>query len=94
MIVTCSCGKDFEIDLKTRTIQADIEEIYFICPHCKTEHSVTKTNQKIRGLQQRIEMLTYRAAIQKDNRIKRRLLDELRAITNEKKTLMEHLNRA
>ncbi|QPA31617.1 hypothetical protein [Thermaerobacillus caldiproteolyticus] len=55
------CQNEFEINLKTRTIERDIELAYFICPNCKHEYRSFYTNEKIRTRQDKIKELWAKA---------------------------------
>lgn len=51
------CGRPITVKQKginTRDIGNEIQEIYFICPKCKAEFIIAKTNKEIRDLQKKI----------------------------------------
>lgn len=53
--VTCDkCNKKFEIKAKTRKLPLGIEEVYFICPHCKEKYVSYYTDESIREKQNEI----------------------------------------
>lgn len=56
--VACDkCSKKFQIKVKTRKLPLGIEEIYFICPHCKEKYIGYYTNLEIRKKQKEINKM-------------------------------------
>lgn len=53
-VVCDKCNKKFEIKLKTRNLPLGIEEVYFICPHCKEKYVSYYTDESIREKQKKI----------------------------------------
>lgn len=70
MNVTCDgCKREFLIDLKIRTLDGDIEENYFVCPHCNKEYTSFKTNFITRRIQEELneEIEKYKKVTTKGN---------------------------
>lgn len=46
---TCNkCKHEFDIDIQTRVLYDDVEEVYFTCPNCSEHYHNTFTNANIR----------------------------------------------
>jgi hypothetical protein len=88
--VTCDdCQKEFIInELKTRWIQPDIQETYFVCKHCNKEYRVCLTDPEIRKLQEKVQDLNK--PINKFKNSSERFI-ELQKLKNELKVKMEKL---
>lgn len=58
-VLTCDkCGKDFILDMKTKTFPArGIEVLYFDCPHCKERNVAVVTDVLTRKQQEKIRNL-------------------------------------
>jgi transcription elongation factor Elf1 len=55
------CNNEFEINLRTRIIERDIQLTYFVCPHCQHEYHSFYTNEKVRTRQNKINELWAKA---------------------------------
>ena len=64
MKTKCICKFRFEPEIKRKTINEDIQDIYFECPRCKEQYHVAYTNAEIRKLN--AEMQQARAELMKD----------------------------
>lgn len=51
------CEKDFEIVDQLRLHADEIEEHYFVCPHCNVEYTFLVTDEELRKEQEEIKKL-------------------------------------
>jgi len=86
------CKKEFEIELKTRALTKNVNQIYFDCPHCGSEYNVTKTNAQIEGVQSKIDYYSKRLSETKDKVKRENLLKYMDELIKKKKELHEVLN--
>ncbi|MCT4586002.1 MAG: hypothetical protein N4A54_13830 [Peptostreptococcaceae bacterium] len=48
------CEKGFKIELQSRFLDKDLEEFYFICPHCLHEYISFKENKEVKKIKKKI----------------------------------------
>lgn len=51
MVYCNKCKHEFEVKVKTKHIENDVEEVFFNCPHCHERYTAYYTNDKIKQLQ-------------------------------------------
>lgn len=92
-VVCDKCNKKFEIKLKTRKLPLGVEEVYFICSHCKEKYISYYTDESIREKQKKInEMWTKYRKLRNPVEIANMAL-EIGNFKKEIKTDMEELKR-
>lgn len=92
METTCDkCHKDFMIEIKVKKYSGGIEEIYFVCPHCRQRYSSYFTDRNIRIKQKQIMKRrdNYQKCINNEDKIK--ILKEIDEIQQKLKEDMNSL---
>lgn len=83
MNCTCNqCKHEFDIDIQTRVLYDDVEEIYFICPNCSEHYHSTFTNANIRKKITQIQKAIINGHEKRREKLKRQV-DEMFAALKE-----------
>ncbi len=90
MKVKCLCKFRFDIIVKQRMINEDIQEFYYECPRCLERFHISYTNEETRKLNAEIQQA--RAELMKD-KSNDRLFAKVRNMMIEHKKLTEILNK-
>lgn len=54
MVYCNKCKHEFEVKVRTKHIEKDVEEIFFNCPNCHERYTSYYLNDKIKQLQERL----------------------------------------
>ena len=90
MVYCNKCKYDFEIKVRTRQIDKEIEEVFFNCPHCSERYTVYFTNDSIRKKQKLIRARHNELFKTKD---KKKVQKEINQMQTMLKNEMDNLKR-
>lgn len=88
-MVNCNkCNKNFDVKVRTRQIDKDVEEVFFNCPHCHERYTAYFTDKNIREKQKIIRVKYNQLRMSKD---KRRIENEIKQMQTMLKIDMDNL---
>lgn len=64
MVYCDKCKHEFNVKVRTRYIDKDVEEVFFNCPNCHERYTAYYINDKIRKMQKQPKL--YRRMIEKE----------------------------
>lgn len=73
MVICDKCKNTFTIKAKVKKYSRGVEELYFICPQCKTRYTSYFTNASIRSKQRELQKIIKAGRDMED--IKKRQLE-------------------
>ncbi|BFH12320.1 hypothetical protein [Paenibacillus melissococcoides] len=74
--MNCKCNKckyEFDIDIQSRVLYEDVEEMYFTCPSCSEHYSITVSDTNIRKKIKQIQKATARGDVNRMKKLKRQV---------------------
>ncbi|TDL57856.1 hypothetical protein E2R60_05100 [Paenibacillus dendritiformis] len=74
--MNCKCNKcryEFDIDIQSRVLYEDVEEMYFTCPSCSEHYSITVSDTDIRKKIKQIQKATARGDVNRMKKLKRQV---------------------
>lgn len=84
--MNCTCDKckhEFDIDVQSRVLFDDVEEMYFICPICSEHYSVTVSNTDIRKKIKQIQKAIINGHEKRREKLKRQVDEMVAALKEE-----------
>ena len=92
MEINCNeCKQDFDMKVKVKKHKGSIEEVYFICPHCKERYTSYYTDRLIRVEQSKIRKKYEKLEMIVEPGTRRILVDDIRNHKEELKIKMDNL---
>ncbi|EPY07432.1 hypothetical protein PAALTS15_09915 [Paenibacillus alvei TS-15] len=74
MNCTCNqCKHEFDIDVQSRVLFDDVEEMYFTCPKCSEHYRVTVSNTDIRKKIKQIQKATADGNVNRMKKLKKQV---------------------
>lgn len=78
VIICDKCKGKFNVGkLLNRWLKKDVQESYFVCPHCKKEYRVLITNKIIRSIQRKMDIALSKNNMVHFNTLQRKFKKEL-----------------
>ncbi|EJW16917.1 hypothetical protein M5X00_17650 [Paenibacillus alvei] len=83
---TCNkCKHEFDIDIQTRVLYDDVEEVYFTCPNCSEHYHNTFTNANIRKKIMQIQKAIINGHVKRRDKLKRQVNEMVATLKEEVK---------